>query len=149
MSITALEAAKFACEASGWTLTNLQLQKILYIAHMVHLGRTNQPLIEGDMFEAWDYGPVLPNVYRRVSSFGAGNIRNIFFSVRSLEYPWDSEEIDTLSDAVEQLKDVPPFKLVEMVHDHRGAWGQVYDPRYRNSDIPNALIAEEYRQRFR
>ncbi|SUW69031.1 Panacea domain-containing protein [Bordetella avium] len=112
MSVTALEAAKYACRASDWTLTNLQLQKILYIAHMIHLGRTGRPLIHDEMFEAWDYGPVLPSVYRRASSFGADTVKDVFHSVQDLEPFLDSEEMDTLNEAVDKLRNVPAFRLV-------------------------------------
>ncbi|MGK8836188.1 Panacea domain-containing protein [Achromobacter xylosoxidans] len=149
MSVTALEAAKYACAASGWTLTNLQLQKILYIAHMLHLGRHGKPLIRGEEFEAWDYGPVLPSVYHHVSSFGAGRIKNVFHSIDDLDRHLDETELKALSSAVKKLKDLAPFRLVEMVHDSRGAWSQVYDPDYRGITIPNRLVEREYDNRFR
>src|SRR5690554_2036795 len=85
MGVTALQAAKRACEASGWKLTNLQLQKILYIAQMVYAGKNSgKRLITGDDFEAWDYGPVLPSLYHRVSAFGSGSIKNIFHGVEDI-----------------------------------------------------------------
>ena len=72
MGVTAMQAAKRACEASGWKLSNLQLQKILYLSQMVYAGKYNGArLIDDHDFDAWDYGPVLPAVYRRVSSFGS------------------------------------------------------------------------------
>ena len=56
MSIPAYSAARYICARGDWRVTNLALQKILYLAHMVHLGRTGRALIDGE-FEAWDYGP--------------------------------------------------------------------------------------------
>jgi len=41
MTVSASAAAKRMCERSGWTLSNLELQKLLYIAHMFHLGETS------------------------------------------------------------------------------------------------------------
>ncbi len=149
MSVGPLEAAKHACAASGWTLTNLQLQKILYIAHMLYLGRTGQRLIDGELFEAWDYGPVLPSVYRKVSSFGSGKIRDGFWAVDDLDEDfWDADEAKEISKAVAKLKDVSPFKLVDIVHDDRSAWAQVYSPYSRSAVIEDDLIADEYRKRF-
>jgi uncharacterized phage-associated protein len=51
MAVSVASAAKRLCEKTGWTLSNLELQKILYIAHMFHLGETGQPLVPGH-FEA-------------------------------------------------------------------------------------------------
>jgi uncharacterized phage-associated protein len=42
MSIPAYSAARYICARGDWRVTNLALQKILYLAHMVHLGRTGQ-----------------------------------------------------------------------------------------------------------
>mgnify|MGYP006283548483 CR=1 FL=1 len=77
MTVSVLSAAKRLAARSGWTLSNLELQKILYLAHMVHLGRTDgAPLVHG-LFEAWDYGPVHPDLYHRVKIFGSSPVKNI------------------------------------------------------------------------
>ena len=60
MAVSALSAGKRLGKHSGWTLSNLAMQKLLYIAHMYHLGMYDAtPLVTGH-FEAWDYGPVHP-----------------------------------------------------------------------------------------
>ena len=79
MSISVSAAAKRLCERSGWSLTNLKLQKLLYISHMFHLGKTGEPLVNGH-FEAWDYGPVSPFLYHKVKVFGSSPVENIFHS---------------------------------------------------------------------
>ena len=45
-----IQVAKYICEKTGWNTSNLRLQKILYIAHMLHIGETETPLID-DSFE--------------------------------------------------------------------------------------------------
>ena len=37
MSIDVLQAAKYLAQKSGWDLTHLELQKMIYLAHMVFL----------------------------------------------------------------------------------------------------------------
>ena len=69
MTITAQSAASRACCRSGWSLSNLELQKILYVGQMLYLGRYNEPLVN-EVFEAWDYGPVLPTIYHSAKMFG-------------------------------------------------------------------------------
>jgi hypothetical protein len=66
MSESSSTAARYACKMSGWSLTNLKLQKILYIARMVFVGRTKDQLLIDEAFKAWDFGPVLPSLYHRV-----------------------------------------------------------------------------------
>ena len=57
----------------GWMITNLALQKLLYFAHGIHLTKEKQPLVSG-YFEAWQYGPVHPAVYRAFKPSGAAPI---------------------------------------------------------------------------
>lgn len=63
------EVAKKICEAGNWEITNLQLQKMLYIAQVFHLGQYKHHLFRAK-FEAWDYGPVAPMVYHEFKIFG-------------------------------------------------------------------------------
>ena len=146
MAITALQAAKLACSASGWTLTNLQLQKILYIAHMLYTGRHGgEPMIE-EPFEAWGYGPVLPSVCRHVSAFGNRPIKNVFHRISDI--PSDTDEHQIILDAVERLSRMNPFRLVEITHEPVSAWHRNYFPGAMGIDIPHNDVIAEYRHRF-
>ena len=70
MTIAYGDAAHRLGVNSGWSLSNLQLQKILFMADMNFVGQGKGRLIDED-FEAWDYGPVLPSLYRECKPFGA------------------------------------------------------------------------------
>lgn len=140
MAINPLSAAKRMCERSDWSISNLELQKILYIAHMYNLGLKDAPLVSG-RFEAWDYGPVQPEIYHRVKIYGARPIRNIFRSVSPAE---DCPEKEMLDAAVDQLKDAKPGALVAATHWVKGAWAKHYAPGARNVVIPNEDIRQEY-----
>ncbi len=148
MAISAMQAAKLACSASGWEITNLQLQKILYIAHMLYAGRNDgRQLIEDEAFEAWGYGPVLPSVYRHVSAFGNRPIKNVFHRVPDI--PADSEEHKLITDAVDRLGKMDPFRLVEITHEPGSAWHRNYFPGVMGVDIPQSDVVAEYQYRFR
>ena len=45
-------------------ITNLKLQKMLYFAQVYFLATMNRPLFS-DRIEAWEYGPVVPCIYRQ------------------------------------------------------------------------------------
>lgn len=50
----------------GNPVSNLKLQKIIYFVNLLHLKRTGDFLIsdiEKNPFEAWQFGPVIENVY--------------------------------------------------------------------------------------
>jgi uncharacterized phage-associated protein len=140
MPIPAYSAARYVCASGDWGVTNLALQKILYLAHMVHLGRTGQRLIDGE-FEAWDYGPVNPDLYRAVRIFGDKPIQNVFFGAPRI---FGSPEEETLRDACEHLLKKSPSELVAMTHRQNGAWAKNYVPGIRSVAIPDADIIAEY-----
>jgi uncharacterized phage-associated protein len=54
-------------------LDPMKVQKLVYFAHGWHLGRGAGPLIS-EPIEAWDYGPVVPTLYRDLKPYGAGAI---------------------------------------------------------------------------
>ena len=48
MTIDVLQAAKCLGRMSSWRFSNLELQKIIYICHMLYLGQQGEPLVKGD-----------------------------------------------------------------------------------------------------
>lgn len=142
MTVPVLSAAKRLASRSGWTLSNLELQKLLYLAHMFYLGRTNgQPLVPG-YFEAWDYGPVHPDLYRCVRVFGSEPVQNVFQGNPDLP---DGPERAILDEAYDALGRSGPGRLVNATHRRNGAWANAYIPGERHIIIPNADILREYR----
>ena len=140
MSTPAVIAAKRLCEQSGWTLSNLELQKLLYLAHMAYLGRTGRPLIL-ESFEAWDLGPVVPTLYHRAKAFGSSPVQNVFHHVSSDLEPSKASAIDEVFHATRGLT---PGRLVAITHWDQGAWAKNYSPRARGRIIPNSDIRDEY-----
>lgn len=72
MSISAIEIANFFisfCNDHGDYLTNLKLQKLLYLAQGWYLAFYNEKLFDEDI-EAWVHGPVVPYVYTEFKNFG-------------------------------------------------------------------------------
>lgn len=143
MTVSMHAAAKRMCEHSGWSLSNLKLQKLLYIAHMFHIGETDEPLVS-DHFEAWNYGPVNPSLYHLMKIFGSSPVGNVFHSIGELE---ECSERETLDSAIDQLGNAPSGKLVAITHWKKGAWAKHYIPSMRNIVIPNEDIRQEYLDR--
>ncbi|PIR83008.1 hypothetical protein COU19_02475 [Candidatus Kaiserbacteria bacterium CG10_big_fil_rev_8_21_14_0_10_56_12] len=54
-------------------ITNLKLQKVLYFAQAYFLAKLGKPLFS-DNLEAWEYGPVVPSVYRKYRENGSNPI---------------------------------------------------------------------------
>lgn len=63
MTIAIEQAAKYLFEKSGKTLTEVELQRLIYLAHCWYLGTYNKPLIDSD-YEAWENGPVSRDLWQ-------------------------------------------------------------------------------------
>lgn len=144
MSVSPMAAAKHMCARSGWELSNLSLQKMLYLAQMIYMGEHQGEKLLGGTFEAWAYGPVLPSVYGQVKAFGKGPIKNVFHGVAPVT---DAERVKTLNEAYDQLSSMTPGQLVSITHWREGAWARNYIPGAYGVPIPDADILDEYRKR--
>lgn len=144
MPVASSSAARYICARGNWQVTNLALQKLLYMAQMVHLGRTGRRLVEAE-FQAWDYGPVEPHLYRQVRIFGNRPIQDVFFGATPLTQ--NTSEASILEEACEHLISKSPGELVAMTHWQNGAWARHYVPGSRSIPIPDTDIIAEYRAR--
>jgi uncharacterized phage-associated protein len=145
MSVSSATAARYACKMAAWSLTNLKLQKILYLAHMVFVGRTNGLLLIDEPFEAWDFGPVLPSLYHRVKIFGNSPIRDVFSDA---DYPEGTTEGKLIAEACEHLSRKSAGELVAMTHWPDGAWAKNYRKGVYGVLIPAADILQEFKDRM-
>ena len=139
--VSSIDAGKTLCELSGWKMSNLRLQKVLYIAHMYHLGTKKRPLVK-ETFEAWMYGPVEPKLYRYCRFYGRNGIPNIFPIGSGVN--GNSHEYETLRTINEMTKDISSVKLLKFTHSDKGAWKKVYNGGERGLPIPNDLIEQEH-----
>lgn len=154
MTISSIAAAKRLCASSGWQITNNDLQRLLYLAQMLHLGRHGEPLLKGD-FESTLYGPVEHRLYRRLMRYGSHPIRAYTF--RTVADLPEGDEAQTID---EVLRLFWPAKLGVLVANAQypdGAWARNYMAGCQipggkgpaGAIIPLDDIAQEYRRRTR
>ena len=60
--------------AVGGEMSSMKLQKLIYLAHENHIRETGKPLIQGDVIEAWDEGPVFRDLYRLIGNSENGKV---------------------------------------------------------------------------
>jgi uncharacterized phage-associated protein len=135
--------------------TNLELQKILYFVHGVHLTRTRTPLVSG-YFEAWTHGPVHTAVYSAFKQFGAQPITS-FARKKDLRTgevievrPPTARVVRRLTrQTIDALDDLTAGQLVAMSHAKNGPWDHVFgrtkNERMLGLRISNELILERFR----
>ena len=117
----------------GVKVSNLALQKLLYFAHGIHIKRGNGPLVSG-YFEAWQYGPVHPSVYRAFKQNGSEPITAravgkdpLTGQTRDLQKPKDLAVCDLVNDVVRHFGPMSPGRLVELSHAKDSPWSYVVD----------------------
>ena len=142
MAVLAISVAKHMGQKSSWSLTNLEMQKILYLAHMFHLGKHEKPLVIGH-FEAWDYGPVHPDLYHVIKIFGIDPVENIFR--RNADLPEGTEQ--QMTDMI-MAQGLSATRLVGITHWQKGAWYKNYKPKQRGNVISDKDILSEYQERI-
>jgi uncharacterized phage-associated protein len=143
MSISSTAALRRLCELRDWSVTNLEANKLLYFTQMIALGETGRPLVK-EKFQAWNLGPVLPEVYRTAKAFGDKPIKQFLFWKEG-PLPERCEHI--LAKTLEEFGELTSAQLVAESHWRKGAWAKHYREGARGIEIPNDDILAEYRAR--
>lgn len=111
--ISAIDLAKYVVSQANYTgykITHLKLQKILYYIQGNYLARFGVPLFY-EQIEAWQYGPVVPEVYYEYVAYGALNLQSEG-TPRDCEPNWrytDKDFVDSV------LKKKLPFSASSLV----------------------------------
>ncbi|SRR6266536_701619 len=135
------EVLKLA-QADGRTLTNMQLQKLVYIAHGYALAILHKPLIKQSV-EAWRYGPVVADLYHALREYGSGKVTK---PINILPAETLSEtHCALLSEVVKAYGRFTGPQLSTMTHREGTPWRDVYDPNgWGNTVISDDLIERHY-----
>ena len=120
------------CHAKGRKVSNLSLQKIVYFCHVWSLVNLNKPLIK-QQFEAWEYGPVLPYLYREFKIFDRSPIETratkldpVTGGNRIVDYDFDEATRHLVASVVDFYSRVTAGDLVELSHAKGGPWFNVW-----------------------
>lgn len=146
MTLSAFRVAQKICSLSDWSITNLQLQKIMYLSHLFYMGENDGARLILEPFEAWKYGPVLPNIYNRAKLFQNRPVANIFYGSKVLKEDdlVYSEEAKFIKEKYIKFARNTASELVKMTHLKNGAWEKAY-LRKINSPLLDEDISQEYK----
>lgn len=140
--LTVADAILKIAKEKNRQLTPMQLVKLTYIAHGWSLGLRDRDLFK-NRIEAWQYGPVIPDLYHATKAFGRNPI--------PLESVGDPTQVDVapedkqLLEAVyEKYGHLDGIALSYITHRAGTPWTQVYRPGVMHIEIPDALIRNHY-----
>lgn len=140
----AMDLAKYIvnkCINDDYPISNLQLQKILYYIQKDFLDRDEKAF--DDSIEAWQFGPVVPEVYYHYCGYGAMPISMSFGEdydeyLNELE---NKEDVEKINKIVEEKRKLDPWTMVAETHKKGGAWDKTYNNGLGNhAVIQNELI---------
>lgn len=119
------------------SITNLQLNKLLYFAQGHYLARTGKPLFE-ETIEAWKYGPVVPSIYAAYKGCGKMPIMTVDEDYDPSVFSED--ELELLTDVAREYGKYSPSALVSMTHKPGAPWSKVYVPSANVSITPSEML---------
>lgn len=123
-------------------LTPLQLIKLVYIAHGYMLGRYGRPLLEGELVEAWKYGPVVPSVYQAVKAYKSSPVEKV--PGASKDFPFTDKEKEVMNAVTEVYGKFNGIVLSSATHQPGTPWYQTWNKYGQNTPISNDLIESFY-----
>ena len=145
-------ANEFIDIAGKGHLDPMKLQKLVYYAHGWHLAIEAAPLIR-QHFEAWQFGPVIPDLYREFKAYGAGRVTAYATEFSSITQSRiapripENEATDASEIARSLLQEVwgiygiyTAIKLSNDTHKPGTPWANCYRPDHPHAIIPNTEI---------
>lgn len=142
------------CHDLDISISNLKLQKLLYFSQGFSLALLNKPLFEEDI-EPWDFGPVVPEVYREYKMYGANDIPRIksycdfdfdsdtFLCLVDFDEDIFSEDQKLIMDSVvKQFGKYSANALVTITHE-QSPWINSYE---KKKIIPKNVISDFFKR---
>ena len=119
-------------------ISNLKLQKLLYYAQGMYLALYGEPLFE-DEIVAWQYGPVVEEVYQKYKANGSDGIKDFAPPIENFSY----NEEAALQFTQEAFGQFSAWKLADMTHEET-PWRDTAI----NSAIERAAIKKYFEEHY-
>lgn len=118
-------------------MTNLRLQKLLYFSQAWCLARYHKPLFPED-FTAWQFGPIVRNVYDQFNSYGRNPIKEKNGAYDSESFT--DNELSVLIDVLSYYGKYATSSLVDMSHKT--------DPWRKHEECKETIPIDEIEEYF-
>ena len=151
-----LEQAK----AAGAAVDPLKLQKLVYFGHGWHLAY-DQGALSAEDAQAWSYGPVFPDLYHSLKSWGSGAVLEpaAVFRVAAGTFRWETPQLPSsehfslllIKRVWEVYGKMSGLALSQLTHAHDGPWQvtRAKNPGIRGPAISNELIRQYFQAQLR
>ena len=116
-------------------VSNISINKLLYIAQGLSLAKTGKPLFSNQI-EAWDKGPVIQRIYHEYKKYADGPIPKQEYTLDSL----NDDEQDILLETVARYGMYSASDLIKLTHAKDTPWALHYLPNVKEVPIPQDEI---------
>lgn len=147
MPLSIFDAARYILEHSQWTITQLELQKLLYLGQMTHFGVHESPLLRA-RFEACKYGPVNIALRDALRQYGVEPLWPGCIGGNASTVKKGSTHKSVLDYVLKELSGKSGAELNAITHWTKGAWYQTFQAYDWNIEIPEPLMRKEYLERL-
>lgn len=148
-TLSALDVSKYIL--SKIPVTQLKLQKLVYLSYEKFLLKTRKPLFTQKIL-SWQYGPVVRELYEEYRAYGSSKIPyeeddtleiildtqyevpSSFMRILSSEVGLDA--INIIDEIIEEYKGYTANQLVDLTHEEDKPWSKVK----RNEQITDEII---------
>ena len=125
------------CHEANKSVSNLKLQNILYFIQAEFLISKGEPCFN-ETIEAWDFGPVVPDVYHRYKVYGGANIPTVFAGHTG--YTFTESDKALIDGIIDKCAKYSAATLVDITH-HQAPWKKAYC-QYAGAIITNSSIQD-------
>jgi uncharacterized phage-associated protein len=145
-------------KADGKTVSPMKLLKLVFFAHGWYLAFTKQPLIQ-ERVGAWQYGPVIPDLYQAFKRFGNDPITEeakelriqdgkLIFYIPRIQRSGDDTSAAEAKALIEKVWKTygkhSAAQLSNATHLPGTPWEKTYRPGVKSLIIPDDVIRDYY-----
>jgi uncharacterized phage-associated protein len=128
-------------------LTQMQIQKLIYFAHALKLTSKGESFVNGS-FQAWEYGPVLEDLYGFTQSWGEKPLHQLLAAPNSkgeLIFPItkNKSDLEIMESTWNVFSGLTRIELSNLSHVRGGPWDKAYLNAF-NKEMSDESIKQYY-----
>ncbi|TXL03311.1 hypothetical protein BMR07_15580 [Methylococcaceae bacterium CS1] len=131
-------------------MSNLKLQKLMFIGYGWTLALIDKDLTETEGFEAWQHGPVLPSIYHQMKCYGDTPITK-----PAMDYDSDENKVyipiiqdKCVKEILEKVwgiyKSFSAWSLRNLTHETDSPWDSSFERKLMFIHIPEEEVKKYY-----
>jgi len=122
-------------------LTPLKLVKLVYLCEGWSLALRDKSIIREEV-EAWQYGPVIPELYAKIRQFKATPVTDLECAGGAV----NADQKDLIKSVYDAYKHLTGMQLSDLTHQSGTPWSKTWDKKDRKQVIATSLIQDHFKE---